>query len=114
MKIYYKPVFTSSLTTNLVNWSFEEVDNPIRLNDLKYSHILEIIASFMYGGESFIITKLLPEQRYVIGCHLSRVWYNCYGGVVNLGRLRFVMAREIRRLAKQEIEPGMFKDENIL
>jgi hypothetical protein len=62
-----------------------------------------------------VVNKLMPEQRYVLICHADHVRLRLgYIRDMTYNMLFFGVKKEIYRLAKQEIEPGMFTDEDTL
>jgi hypothetical protein len=62
------------------------------------------------------LSLLLPEQRFVISCHAEFIWDDHFKkcGGIQIDKLYEDFLVEVRKLAEQEIEPGMFKNENTL
>jgi hypothetical protein len=111
MKIKYKSIdFFYMAATDKPS---REPDNPIFLRDLNENQINFLVESIYSDRSAEIMNLLLPEQIYVLRCHASHL-YSFYYACGDITKFHVQMSREIYQLAKQEIEPGMFKDEDIL
>jgi hypothetical protein len=117
MKIYYEPyrgynkkydfVYTDDV---VLEFSFTEPEEPKLIREIGVDYIIEGITErdgFSYYLEPLIMRQLLPEQIRVLMSHAFRIPFS---------ELHFVnqLRNEVEQLAKQEIEPGIFKDEDIL
>jgi hypothetical protein len=102
MKIYYKPY------VKFTDIPLEEPNNPMLLRDLSEKSIDSLVMDLYYNLKYTAILQLLtPEQRFVLNCHASYLFLPRYNFLTK-------MKQEIKQIAKQEIEPGMFKNEDIL
>jgi hypothetical protein len=120
MKIYYEPfpgfnkeydfIFTDDTVMDL---SFTEPEEPRLMREIGVNCIIDgiMVGSGGYSFTGLLMKQLLPEQIRVLLSHTYRIY--CYQSV---SRLRFVdqLHIEVEQIAKQEIEPGMFKNEDIL
>jgi hypothetical protein len=90
--------------------AYKEPENPIFLRDLSVGEI-ELLAEDLYfsHSEPRILNLLLPEQIYILRCH---AYYNVM--TVCFKPYCRGIKEQVLELAKQEIEPGMFKNEDTL
>jgi hypothetical protein len=68
-----------------------------------------LISCIQMMAESPLTRQLLPEQIRVLWSHVYRIYY--YQPLLHFVR---EFRNEVEQIAKREIEPGMFKDEDIL
>ncbi|MHA2218031.1 MAG: hypothetical protein ACXACY_19020 [Candidatus Hodarchaeales archaeon] len=108
--IHYKPYI------KFTDFPSREPDNPIFLRDLDDELVALLVESIYSEHYSEIFETLLPEQLWVLRCHATFIPaynYPVYSST-DFREFSFSMNQEICLLAKQEIEPGMFKDEDTL
>jgi hypothetical protein len=96
--------------------SHPEPSNPKLLKEIGVGYIVEEITertSFYYNfRELSLLKQLLPEQIRVLLSHAHRI-YDCHRYSSKSQFIR-IFHNEVEQIAKQEIEPGMFKDEDTL
>jgi hypothetical protein len=113
MQIHYKGN-TFSLPYKTYDYPLREPDSPIFLRELS-EELINCLVDSIYNndiGQDQIQTILLPEQRYILRCHASYLHSYHFFATKHLFLTR--MKQELFRLAEQEIEPGIFKDEDTL
>ncbi|MHA2218032.1 MAG: hypothetical protein ACXACY_19025 [Candidatus Hodarchaeales archaeon] len=104
MKIHYK--INSSVL--VVDTPSIEPDEPVFLRDLSEELIFRLVKCIDFNCCPEVLDILLPEQIWVLRCHASFL-----PSFVGVGSFFIDMRQEILQLAKQEIEPGMFKDDTL-
>jgi hypothetical protein len=104
MKIHYKP------RIELDDFPSKEPDKTISLKDLDEVSIYKLIKSIYVDHYIRVLDHLLPEQIYILRCHASYLdsFYDTEE------KFLVEMKQEIEQLTRQEVEPGMFKNEDIL
>ncbi|MHA2218918.1 MAG: hypothetical protein ACXACY_23600 [Candidatus Hodarchaeales archaeon] len=108
MKIYYKP----HCWVGKFDIPTKEPDNPIFLRDLNEGSVNYLMEAIYYIRSGGVLDLLLPEQIWILCCHATYIpSFSCISR-----RDEFIvrMRQEIKQLSKQEIEPGMFKNEDTL
>jgi hypothetical protein len=89
---------------DVLSFSFVEPEESRLMREIGVDYIVDFI------GEP-LTKQLLPEQIRVLLSHAYRIYgYYCFS------KLQFIreFRREVEQIAKQEIEPGMFKNEDTL
>jgi hypothetical protein len=120
MKIHYEPFpgFNKEFDfmypdTLILELSFTEPEEPKLLKEIGVDYIVEkITKGDGYSFEGLLMKQLLPEQIRVLLSHTYRVFY--YRLPTSQPRFVDLLYIEFQQIAKQEIEPGIFKDEDIL
>ncbi|MHA2218536.1 MAG: hypothetical protein ACXACY_21635 [Candidatus Hodarchaeales archaeon] len=121
MKIHYEPFpgfnkeFDFMYTDDIViNLSFIEPEEPKLLREIGVDYIIKGITErdgFTYSfTELSLMEQLLPEQIRVLLSHA----YKISEKFIRKSQFIRIFHNEVEQIAKQEIEPGMFKDEDIL
>ncbi|MHA2219357.1 MAG: hypothetical protein ACXACY_25875 [Candidatus Hodarchaeales archaeon] len=120
MKIYYEPYPGYNekydfiyLHTTVMDLSFTEPEEPRLMREIGVNCIIDgiMVGSDYSFTELSLMKQLLPEQIRVLFSHAYRIYNSyCFSQVQFIFKFR----DEVRQLARQEIEPGMFKDEDIL
>jgi hypothetical protein len=111
MKIHYEPfpgfnkefdfMYTDDAAMRL---SSTEPEEPKLLKEIGVNHIVEGITErngFVFCIYDPLMGQLLPEQIRVLWSHAYRVYDHCFS------KSEFIS--KFQQIAKQEIEPGMFK-----
>jgi hypothetical protein len=120
MKIHYEPYrgFNKQhdfiyIDNAVMDLSFIEPEEPKLLEEIGVNYIVnEITKRNGYSlVELSLMEQLLPEQIRVLWSHAYRIFY-----YRPISQSQFVceFRHEVEQIAKQEIEPGMFKNEDIL
>jgi hypothetical protein len=117
MKIRYEPfpgfnnrhdfLFSNGAVENL---SFVEPEEPRLLREIGVNYIVKGITErngFNYYLEPLIMKQLLPEQIRVLVSHAHKI-------ACLITKYQFIprFRNEVKQIAKQEIEPGMFRNED--
>jgi hypothetical protein len=120
MKIHHEPysgynrrynfIFTDDAVMSL---SFTEPEEPRLMREIGVDYIIEgviVRIGFNYSFKGLLMKQLLPEQIRVLWSHAYRIYNDCSSKVQFILRLH----DEVEQIARQEIGPGMFKDEDTL
>ncbi|MHA2218914.1 MAG: hypothetical protein ACXACY_23580 [Candidatus Hodarchaeales archaeon] len=120
MKIYYEPYrgFNNSYDfaiedSSVMKFSFTEPEEPRLIREIGVDYIVNEITKrygFSYSFRLLLMKQLLPEQIRVLWSHAYRIYSHTSSKIQFIPRFR----SEVEQIAKQEIEPGMFKDEDTL
>jgi hypothetical protein len=101
--------------------SFIEPEEPKLLEEIGVNYIVnEITKRNGYSlVELSLMEQLLPEQIRVLWSHAYRIFYYhayriFYYRPISQSQFVCEFRHEVEQIAKQEIEPGMFKNEDIL
>jgi hypothetical protein len=97
--------------------SFVEPEEPKLIREIGVGYIVErIVAGDGYSFRGPLMKQLLPEQIRILLSHAYRIYHHLCNFNPFTSQPRFVdqFRYEVEQIAKQEIEPGMFKNENIL
>jgi hypothetical protein len=119
MKIRYEPfpgfnnrhdfLFSNDAVINL---SFIEPEEPKLLREIGVDYIIKGITErdslFKYSFRGPLMEQLLPEQIRVLLSHA----YKISGKFIRKSQFVREFRNEVEQIAKQEIEPGIFKDED--
>ncbi|MHA2218042.1 MAG: hypothetical protein ACXACY_19075 [Candidatus Hodarchaeales archaeon] len=111
MKIYYEPYKGyNSITGSASFFAFIEPEKHRLLREIGVDYILYEITrnAHHYYMRPSLMTQLLVEQRQVLMSHVY-IYFNMYGN-----NFRKPFRDELQRLADCEVEPGMFRNEDIL
>ncbi|MHA2218539.1 MAG: hypothetical protein ACXACY_21650 [Candidatus Hodarchaeales archaeon] len=119
MKIRYEPfpgfnnrhdfLFSNDAVENL---SFIEPEEPKLIRKIGVDYIVKEVVKdslFKYSfTRSLLMEQLLPEQIRVLLSHA----YKISGKFIRKSQFVREFRNEVEQIAKQEIEPGIFKDED--
>jgi hypothetical protein len=119
MKIYYElysgynKKYDFMYSDDMVlEFSFVEPEEPKLLREIGVSEITER-GRFIFSAKALsLMEQLLPEQIRVLLSHAYRIYG--YHWCSSKSKFIYKLRHEVEQIAKQEIEPGMFKDEDIL
>ncbi|MHA2218916.1 MAG: hypothetical protein ACXACY_23590 [Candidatus Hodarchaeales archaeon] len=117
MKIYYEPyrgfnkIYDFTYPNNMVmELSFIEPEEPKLMREIGVDYIVGKITKrngFIYlFTELSLMEQLLPEQIRVLWSHAFRIYH--YYQFLSKSRFTTRFRNEVKKIAEQEIEPGMF------
>jgi hypothetical protein len=119
MKIHYEPYSGFNrrydfiyLDGTVMSLSFTEPEEPRLMREIGVGYIVEgIIVVDGYSFRGPLMEQLLPEQIRVLLSHAYRIYFR-----TPIPQFHFInqLRNEVEQIAKQEIEPGMFKNEDTL
>ncbi|MHA2218541.1 MAG: hypothetical protein ACXACY_21660 [Candidatus Hodarchaeales archaeon] len=123
MKIYYEPYLGYNKRydfrypdTLVLKLSFIEPEEPKLMREIGVDYIVKEVTEkdgFKYSFTKLsLMEQLLPEQMRVLLSHAYRIC-NHHRLFSKFQFIR-IFRNEVKQIAEQEIEPGMFKDEDIL
>ncbi|MHA2218917.1 MAG: hypothetical protein ACXACY_23595 [Candidatus Hodarchaeales archaeon] len=123
MKIHYEPYpgFNEKYDFDFgddaaMRLSFVEPEEPKLMREIGVNYIVEEITErygFIFSAQvSLLMEQLIPEQIRVLVSHAYKIYhsYRPFSKSYFIDRLHI----EFQQIAKQEIEPGVFKNEDIL